>query len=99
MARVTPAPANLAIAIVTFNRSTYLRELLASAAAMDASPFRIVVVDNASTDDTQDTIAAATGDFPQAYSSTTASTPTRVARAGSVKAPGSRSSWAPTGCG
>ncbi|WP_290514469.1 glycosyltransferase [Aeromicrobium sp.] len=58
------APGNIAIAIVTFNRSTYLRELLASAAVMDTPPFRIVVVDNASTDDTQDVIAEATGRFP-----------------------------------
>ncbi|MCW2749137.1 MAG: glycosyl transferase, partial [Aeromicrobium sp.] len=58
------APEKIAIAIVTFNRSTYLKELLASAAAMDTPPFAIVVVDNASTDDTQEVIVAATGDFP-----------------------------------
>lgn len=52
------------IAIVTFNRSTYLKELLASAAAMDRPPFHIVVVDNASTDDTQQVIAQAMDDFP-----------------------------------
>jgi rhamnopyranosyl-N-acetylglucosaminyl-diphospho-decaprenol beta-1,3/1,4-galactofuranosyltransferase len=60
---VKSAPAKIAIAIVTFNRSTYLKELLASAAAMDTPPFAIVVVDNASTDDTQEVIAAASGDF------------------------------------
>lgn len=59
----SPAP-RVAIAIVTFNRSGFLRELLTSAAVMDTAPFRIVVVDNASTDDTQDVIAAAAGDFP-----------------------------------
>ena len=58
------AAGKIAITIVTFNRSTFLKELLASAAAMDTAPFRVVVVDNASTDNTQDVIADAIGDFP-----------------------------------
>lgn len=58
------AAGKIAITIVTFNRSTFLKELLASAAAMDTAPFRVIVVDNASTDDTQDVIADAIGDFP-----------------------------------
>lgn len=62
---MSSAAGNIAIAIVTYNRSTFLRELLASAAVMDTPPFRIVVVDNASTDDTQSVIAAAMGDFPE----------------------------------
>ena len=59
------ATPRVAIAIVTFNRSGFLRELLASAAAMDATPFRVVVVDNASTDDTQQVVEAARADFPE----------------------------------
>lgn len=59
----SPAP-KIAIAIVTFNRSGFLRELLASAAAMDTAPFRIVVVDNASTDDTQQVIEQSLASFP-----------------------------------
>jgi rhamnopyranosyl-N-acetylglucosaminyl-diphospho-decaprenol beta-1,3/1,4-galactofuranosyltransferase len=62
---VKSAPGKIAIAIVTFNRSTYLKELLTSAAAMDTLPFRIVVVDNASTDDTQKVIEDAESWFPE----------------------------------
>src|SRR5690349_10384958 len=62
--RGNSAPGKIAIAVVTFNRSTYLKELLASAAAMDTPPFKIVVVDNASTDDTQQVLATAMKDFP-----------------------------------
>lgn len=58
------APGKIVIAIVTFNRSTFLRELLASAATMHTAPFRIVVVDNASTDDTQAVIEEARSNFP-----------------------------------
>ena len=42
----------LALVIVTFNRSGYLRGLLESVAALDPAPERVVVVDNATTDDT-----------------------------------------------
>lgn len=51
--------AALTLVITTFNRSRYLRGLLESVADMAPAPERIIVVDNASTDDTQDTIAAA----------------------------------------
>lgn len=54
----------IAISIVTYNRSTYLTELLASAAAMTTLPWKIVIVDNASTDDTQQVITEWAGKFP-----------------------------------
>ncbi len=62
-----PAPpaARLAIVIVTYNRSTYLADLLRSATALTVPPWRIVVVDNASTDDTPDVVAEAAGWFPE----------------------------------
>lgn len=53
----------IAIAIVTYNRSSYLAELLESAAAMTTPAWRIVVIDNASTDDTQDVLARCAGLF------------------------------------
>lgn len=56
-------PDNIAIAIVTFNRSALLKDLLVSAANMNTAAWRIIVIDNASSDDTQDVIAAATADF------------------------------------
>lgn len=55
----------LAIVIVTFNRSTYLADLLRSATTLDTAPWRIIVVDNASTDDTQDVLADAVSMFPE----------------------------------
>lgn len=62
-AATSPVPASpdakIAIAIVTFNRSGYLAELLDSIEAMTTPPWRIVVVDNASTDDTQEVLAGA----------------------------------------
>ena len=51
------------ISIVTFNRSALLKGLLASAAAMNTQADRIVVIDNASTDDTAEVVAAAMADF------------------------------------
>lgn len=54
----------LAIAIVTYNRSALLDELLQSAAAMTTTPDRIIVVDNASTDDTQEVVSAWESKFP-----------------------------------
>jgi len=48
--------APLAIAIVTFNRSALLDDLLRSASQMSVSAEKIVVIDNASTDDTQEVI-------------------------------------------
>lgn len=61
---MTEAPDKIAIAIVTFNRSAFLAELLQSAAAMTTPAWRIVVVDNASTDDTQQVLADAQAWFP-----------------------------------
>lgn len=55
----------LAIAIVTFNRSDLLDELLASAAAMDTPPDHVIVVDNASTDDTPEVVARWETAFPE----------------------------------
>ncbi len=46
----------LAVTIVTYNRSGLLAELLESAAAMATTPFRVIVVDNASTDDTPEIV-------------------------------------------
>jgi rhamnopyranosyl-N-acetylglucosaminyl-diphospho-decaprenol beta-1,3/1,4-galactofuranosyltransferase len=56
------AGASLAIVIVTFNRSTLLAELLDSVVSMDDPPIgvrvsNVIIVDNASSDDTQDIIA------------------------------------------
>lgn len=51
--------AELTLVITTFNRSGYLRGLLDSVSALESGPERIIVVDNASTDDTQDVLAAA----------------------------------------
>lgn len=62
---MTAAPDRIAIAIVTYNRSTFLAELLASAAAMTTPAWRVLVVDNASTDDTPDVVAAAAAQFPE----------------------------------
>ncbi len=53
----------LAIGIVTYNRSAYLKELLHSAAQLHRAPTWIVVVDNASTDDTGDVLAEAAAWF------------------------------------
>jgi len=54
----------LALVIVTFNRSGYLRGLLESVAALDPAPARVVVVNNASTDDTADYLDGVAGEFP-----------------------------------
>lgn len=45
-------PASATIVVVTYNRSNLLRGLLASIGRMDPKPGRVVVVDNASSDDT-----------------------------------------------
>jgi GT2 family glycosyltransferase len=42
----------LAVVVVTYNRSGHLEQLLASLAELSPAPWRVVVVDNASTDDT-----------------------------------------------
>ncbi len=53
----------LAIVVVTYNRSSYLADLLNSVTTLTTAPWRIIVVDNASTDDTQDVLAEAAGRF------------------------------------
>ncbi len=45
-------PRSAAIVIVTFNRSGLLTRLLTSISAMDPKPGRVVIIDNASVDDT-----------------------------------------------
>jgi glycosyltransferase involved in cell wall biosynthesis len=52
------APGGTHIVVVTYNRSDYLRALLASIVAMQPQPAGVVVVDNASTDDTAEVIAS-----------------------------------------
>lgn len=45
-----------AIVVVTYNRSTLLSRLLGSIERMDPKPGRVVIVDNASADDTGDVV-------------------------------------------
>lgn len=49
-------PASATIAVVTFNRSGLLTRLLDSMVVMDPKPGHIVIVDNASTDDTTEVV-------------------------------------------
>ena len=49
-------PASATIAIVTFNRSALLTRLLDSITAMDPKPGHVVVIDNASSDDTTEVV-------------------------------------------
>lgn len=49
-------PASATIAVVTYNRSGLLTRLLTSIAAMDPKPGHVVIVDNASTDDTPELV-------------------------------------------
>ncbi|MBD8022228.1 glycosyltransferase [Microbacterium gallinarum] len=49
-------PASATIAIVTFNRSGLLTRLLTSIGQMDPRPGHVVVIDNASTDDTTEVV-------------------------------------------
>ncbi|MCR2785228.1 MULTISPECIES: glycosyltransferase family 2 protein [unclassified Microbacterium] len=49
-------PASATIAVVTFNRSALLTRLLESIVAMDPKPGHVVIVDNASTDDTTEVV-------------------------------------------
>ncbi|MGI9156909.1 MAG: glycosyltransferase, partial [Marmoricola sp.] len=53
----TPATAVVAV-VVTWNRRDLLRESLTALEAQTLAPVRIVVVDNASTDETSDMLAA-----------------------------------------
>ncbi len=56
----TPAatfdPSTASIAVVTFNRSALLTRLLESITLMDPKPGRVVIVDNASSDDTAEVV-------------------------------------------
>lgn len=56
--------AALTIVITTFNRSGFLAGLLQSIRALDPAPAGVLVVDNASTDDTAGVVEAARADFP-----------------------------------
>lgn len=49
-------PASATIAVVTYNRSALLTRLLDSIVAMDPKPGRLVIVDNASVDDTAEVV-------------------------------------------
>ena len=51
-------PASATIAIVTYNRSGLLTRLLTSITEMDPKPGHVVIVDNASTDDTTELVAS-----------------------------------------
>ena len=46
-------PASVAIAIVTYNRSALLSRLLESISRMEPKPGRVIIIDNASVDDTE----------------------------------------------
>ncbi|WP_353112110.1 glycosyltransferase family 2 protein [Microbacterium sp.] len=50
------APESAAIVVVTFNRSHLLSGLLTSIRAMDPQPGRVVIIDNASSDDTTEVV-------------------------------------------
>jgi glycosyltransferase involved in cell wall biosynthesis len=54
----------IAIVVVTYNRAALLGELLQSIQRLPQSPYRVVVVDNASGDDTQAVIEQARPGFP-----------------------------------
>ncbi|HPU04809.1 MAG TPA: glycosyltransferase, partial [Rhodoglobus sp.] len=49
-------PASATIAIVTYNRSHLLRGLLESIITMEPKPGHVVVIDNASSDDTTEVV-------------------------------------------
>jgi len=59
-------PATTTIAIVTFNRSNLLDSLLESITRMDPAPGRVLIVDNASSDDTHAVVASFTKLFGDA---------------------------------
>ena len=56
--------AALTIVVATFNRSAYLAGLLESIAALDPAPASVIVVDNASTDDTPELLESVAKGFP-----------------------------------
>ena len=51
-------PARIVAVVVTWNRRNLLREALDAVAAQTLAPVQTVVVDNASTDGTQEILAA-----------------------------------------
>ena len=57
-------PASTTLVVVTFNRSALLGRLLASVARMEPLPGRVVVVDNASDDDTTAVVGAIADSLP-----------------------------------
>jgi glycosyltransferase involved in cell wall biosynthesis len=54
----------LAVVVVTFNRASLLRIVLDSLAQLPQTPAHVIVVDNASSDDTPEVLAAAADRFP-----------------------------------
>lgn len=60
-----PAGGKIGVVIVTYNRSAYLARLLHSLEASKRRPDKVIVIDNASDDDTQAIIAAAAGRFAE----------------------------------
>jgi glycosyltransferase involved in cell wall biosynthesis len=52
------------VVVTTFNRAEYLRRLLASLGRLDPAPAAVVVVDNASTDNTGEVLGAAVDSLP-----------------------------------
>lgn len=56
-----PRLADFYIVITTYNRAPYLERLLETVAALSPAPDAVVLVDNASTDNTAEVIAAAAG--------------------------------------
>lgn len=60
---MSPTPAGLAVVIVTFNRPRLLSELLRSAAALNQTPSKVIVIDNASDSQTAEVIEESRGEF------------------------------------
>ena len=58
------AAVRVAVVVVTYDRAHLLEELLASIAALTVAPAHVVVVDNASSDDTPEVLARWTGRLP-----------------------------------
>lgn len=56
---MTDSTLDVTIVAVTFNRADFLRDFLNDIAQLDPAPSRVIVVDNASTDDTPEVIEAA----------------------------------------
>jgi glycosyltransferase involved in cell wall biosynthesis len=56
--QLSVSPATVTVGIPTYNRSALLREALESVLAQTYSQFRLVISDNASTDDTADVVAS-----------------------------------------